>query len=375
MISFGDLVIGDIAKKNLDQVIRTNWVSEGPLVKEFEKKWGELFGYRHNISMSTGTDADINSCLVLYDLGAERGDEIICPALTFIATANAILLAGFKPKFVDIERDTLNIDPDLIEAAITPKTRAIIATHTMGKPCKMDYIRGLADKHDLFVIEDACEAHGAKFCDKFVGYWGDVATFSFYTAHMVVCGEGGMCSTQRSDVAGILRSTRSHGRRDGKKYFDFCRIGLNSKMTDLAAAIGLEGLAHYEATVIQRNKNKKLLLELLNDISDRIALPVQESYEVVAPHAFPIVLRSDDKEQLIALYDHMEQDGIECKTLFGSAPTQHEAFGFLNHRSGDFPEAEFVGRNGLHFGVHQYLGDTEMRHISSSLHRFFYGSY
>ncbi len=373
MIRFGDLVIGEIARKNLDQVIRTNWASEGPLVKEFEKKWGQLFGYRYNISMNTGTDANINSCLVLYDLGAERGDEIICPALTFIATANAILLAGFKLKFVDIERDTLNINPDLIEAAITPKTCAITATHTMGKPCEMDRIVNIAKKHDLFVIEDACEAHGAKFRDKFVGHWGDVATFSFYTAHMVVCGEGGMCSTQRSDVSDVLRSTRTHGRRDGKKYFDFCRIGLNSKMTDLVAAIGLEGVAHYEATVVQRNKNKKLLLELLDDLSDRIALPVQEPHEVVAPHAFSIVLRSDDKEQLTALYAHMEQDGIECKTLFGSAPTQHDAFGFLNHLSGEFPEAEFIGRNGLHFGVHQYLGDIEMHYISGSLHRFFNG--
>ena len=111
-VNFGDLRIGKVAQSNLQKVVNSHWASEGPLVAEFEKQWGELFDYKHSVSMSSGTDADINACLMLYDFGAQRGDEIICPACTFVATANAILAAGFVPKFVDIDRVTLNVDPD-----------------------------------------------------------------------------------------------------------------------------------------------------------------------------------------------------------------------------------------------------------------------
>ncbi len=161
-IEFGDLKIGEVAKKHLAEAVDSNWVSGGPKVKKFEEEWGKLFDYKYNVAMSSGTDADINACFALYDLGAKRGDEIIVPALAFIAPANAVLAAGFKPVFVDIEKHTLNINPEKIEEKITPRTRAIMVVHTMGKPCKMDRIAEIAKKHNLTLIEDACEAHGAK---------------------------------------------------------------------------------------------------------------------------------------------------------------------------------------------------------------------
>ena len=182
-ISFGDLVIGDIAKKNFQRVFDKNWASEGDNVREFEAKFAAKFGYKHAIATSSGTDADMVSCAVLYDFGAERGDEIIVPALSFVATTNAVLAAGFTPKFVDVELETLNIDPAKIEEAITDKTRAIMVVHTMGKPCDMDPILKVAKKYNLKVIEDACEAHGAMYKGKLVGKIGDLGAFSFYTAH------------------------------------------------------------------------------------------------------------------------------------------------------------------------------------------------
>jgi len=288
-ITFGDLKIGSIARANIQKALDDNWISQGSQVKEFENKWSELFGYKHSIAMSSGTDADINSCLSLYDFGAKRGDNIICPALTFIATANAILLAGFVPKFVDINKYTLNIDESKIEESINDKTRAIMVTHTMGKPCEMDTIRQIAQKYNLRIIEDSCEAHGMKYKGEYTGKISDVSTFSFYTAHIVVAGEGGMCSTDDDEIANILRSTRSHGRIPGTDYFDHVRFGLNSKMTDLCAAIGLESLDNFHEIIDIRRRNKDILFQLLSDIEEYFIMYHEEPHEFISPHAFPIV--------------------------------------------------------------------------------------
>jgi len=367
-VKFGELKIGNIAKHNIQKVIDNNWASEGPLVQEFEEKWSKKFGYADSIAMSSGTDADINACLALYDFGAKRGDEIICPALTFIATANAILAAGFLPKFVDIKRNTLNIDETKIEDAISEKTRAIMVTHTMGKPCEMDVIMDIAKRKNLFVIEDACEAHACKYKGVYTGKIGDVATFSFYTAHIVVAGEGGMCSTDNKELGQILRSTRSHGRLPGSKYFNFVRTGLNSRMNDLEAAIGLEGLHNIDETLSVRRQNRDKLLNLLADRQDMLTLFWEQPHEYVSPHAFPIVMVHDACDTTSVIYKYLESSGIECKTLFSSVPTQHKSFEFMGHKIGEFPEAEYVGRNGFHFGIHQYLTEEDIGFISDRIH-------
>jgi len=176
-IAFGELKIGDTAKKYIQMALDKNWVSEGANVKEFEQKFANKFGYKHAIAVSSGTDANICSCTSLYDFGAKRGDEIIVPALSFVATANSILAAGFIPKFIDIKVETLNIDPSKIEEAITDKTKAIMVVHTMGKPCEMDSILEIAKAYNLKIIEDACEAHGATYKERIVGTIGEYGDF------------------------------------------------------------------------------------------------------------------------------------------------------------------------------------------------------
>jgi dTDP-4-amino-4,6-dideoxygalactose transaminase len=371
-IKFGELKIGDIAKKNYNRIFETHWASGGPLVEEFESNWSQKFGYKHSITMSSGTDADINCCLALYDFGAKRGDEIICPALTFVATANSIIMAGFTPVFVDIKVETLNIDEDLIEKAITEKTRAIMLTHTMGRPCEMDKIMAIAKKYNLYVFEDACEAHGAKYNGKFVGKIGHAATFSFYTAHIVVAGEGGMVSTDHEDLAYVMRSTKSHGRKPGTIFFDFLRLGVNSKMNDLEAALGLEGLHNFDDTINKRVKNRASLMNLLYDVDDILYLPDLSRKDMfVSPHAFPLVFKKDNAVMTKKFYDYLESNSIQCKTLFSSLPTQHKAFEYMKLPLGTFPAAEYVGRNGLHFGIHQYLTEDDMFYISKIIHEFF----
>lgn len=369
-INFGELIIGDTAKKYIQKALDKNWVSEGDNVKEFEEKFGALFGFKHAIATSSGTDADIVACASLYDFGAKRGDEIIVPALSFVATANSILAAGFTPKFVDVELETLNIAPSKIEEAITEKTRAIMVVHTMGKPCEMDSILKIAKKHDLMVIEDACEAHGATYKGKVVGTIGDMGAFSFYAAHQIVCGEGGMVSTNNDEIADVVRSVKSHGRPVGSIYFDFQRIGYNSKMNDLEAAIGLEGIDNFREFFNKRKSSLYKLLELVQDLSDYCHFIIEEEYEKVSPHAFPLVLK-DEKYDRDSLYTYMESKGIQCKTLFGSLPTQHDAFKFLDYKLGQFPVAEYIGRTGLHFGMHQYINEDELIHISNTLKDYF----
>jgi len=369
-IMFGDLRIGESARKNVLAALDKNWISEGENVREFEREFADKFGYGHCIAASSGTDADICCCATLYDFGAKRGDEIIVPAATFVASANAILAAGFIPRFVDIEVDTLNINPGKIEAAVNDRTRAIMAVHLMGKPCDMDPILEIARDHDLMIIEDACEAHGASYKGKVVGSMGDMGAFSFYAAHVVVAGEGGMIVTNSDEIADVVRSVKSHGRPTGSIYFDFQRIGFNSRMNELTAAVGLEGLERFDESFKKRKGNVYKLLELTKDLREYCYFIKEEPYEKVSPHAFPLVLKNE-KYDCEKLYKYLESKGIQSKTLFGSLPTQHDAFRFMDYRYGQFPVAEYVGKNGLHFGIHQYLNDDDLLFISDTLKGYF----
>jgi len=371
-ITFGHIEVGESGRRWLQEALDRNWVSEGPNVQRFEAVFAKRFGYRFCVATSSGTDAGIVAMSTLLERGARRGDEVITPALAFTASANCILAAGLVPKFVDVELDTLNSNPSLIDAAITPRTRAIQVVHTMGKPCRMDQILAIATRHHLLVIEDCCEAHGATLNGRVVGSFGAMGCFSFYAAHLICSGEGGMIVTQDEQLAALCRSIRSHGRRGGQLYFHFDRVGYNAKMNDLEAAIGLEGLEQFDQTFSIRRRHVKRVWELLEPLEDRLILYRDGPGEVICPHALPLVLR-DERQSMEGLYQHLERRGIQCKTLFGSLPTQHGAFTFLGYRVGDFPVAERIGRTGLHVGVHQYLTDEDIDYIAESLRLYFEG--
>ena len=368
--NFGHIEVGELGRKYLEDALKRNWVSEGTNVQMFEAGFAKKFGYGYAIAASSGTDAGIVAHAALLDRGAKRGDEVITPALAFVATANCILAAGLTPKFVDVELETLNIDPSLIEAAITPRTRAIQVVHTMGKPCKMDEILEIARHHGLLVIEDACEAHGATLKGKVVGSFGAMGLFSFYAAHIICSAEGGMITTNDPELMDLCKSIHTHGRRGGEMYFQFERVGFNSKMNDLEAAIGLEGLEMFDWTFNTRRGYMLRLRELLSPLEDRLILYHDDANEVVCPHAFPLVLR-DNRQSMEELYQHLEARGIQCKTLFGSLPTQHRGFSFLGYRAGEFPVAERIGRTGLHFGIHQYLTEGDIEFIAESIREYF----
>lgn len=369
-ISFGHIEVGECGRRYINEALNRNWVSEGSNVQMFEARFCKKFGYGHAIATSSGTDAGIVAMSALLERGAKRADEVITPALAFVATANCVLAAGLIPRFVDVELETLNINPSVIEAAISPRTKAIQVVHTMGRPCKMDEILDIARRHNLLVIEDSCEAHGATLRGKVVGTFGSMGFFSFYAAHIICSAEGGMITTDDPELANLCRSIRTHGRRDGELYFNFDRIGLNSKMNDLEASIGLEGLEMFDWTFNTRRRHMLRLRELLSPLEDHLILYGDGPDEVICPHAFPLMLR-DEHKSIEGLYQHLESRGIQCKTLFGSLPTQHLAFAFLGYREGDFPVAERIGRTGLHFGIHQYLSDDDIDYAAASVKSYF----
>tara|TARA_R110002020_G_scaffold55309_1_gene153537 strand:+ start:19804 stop:20937 length:1134 start_codon:yes stop_codon:yes gene_type:complete len=365
-IEFGELVIGELARKNLMDVCDTNWASMGPKVKAFEEKWGSLFGYKDSVAVSSGTDSCINACLAVYDLHpkAKRGDEIIVPALSFIATSNAVRAAGFVPRFVDVSKETLNIDVDKLE--YNGRVRAIMPVHTMGRPAEMDRILEFADQHNLIVIEDACEAHGAKYKDKFIGTMGDMACFSYYIAHLVCCGEGGMVSAMNKEAGDILRSTRSHGRPFNSIYFDHQRTGLNSKMNDLEASIGLEAIECFWDTFNKRHKIMKDLRASCEGNEDLAWFSEEDEGNINCPHGFSVTMKDSNKINIIK--DTFDEYNIHWKRNFGCIPTQHKAFsGDLNCGMGSFPNSEWIGDNGIHIGCHQHLTEENVERIKDAL--------
>ncbi len=390
-LPFGNITIQDTSKRLIAEVLDTGRISNGKLVREFEDRFAELIGVKEAVAVASGTDADTLAMATLYDFGAHRGDQVIIPALSFVATGHAVLHAGFSPVFVDIDPDTLNIDPDKIEAAITKKTRAIMPVHLMGKPADMDKVRDIAGRHSLRVIEDAAEAHGTLYKGQAAGSMGDMGAFSLYVAHLVSTGEGGIVTTNDESLARILRSLRSHGRacdcricqlnvssgycpdrfKDGTDIrFITRRVGFSSKMNELEAAVGLGTIEAYPDILEKRRANLMYVLDRFDRFSPLLATIKEQPDERIGPHAIPIIVGRAAGFSRNDLMQYLEENGIETRTLFEAMPTQCASFKFCGHRPGDFPHAEYAGGNGLHVGVHDGLGLDEMQYLLDVLEKF-----
>jgi len=392
-IPFGTIAVTDRSKEIISEILDTKRLSTGKYVREFEKRFEALIGAEEAVAVSTGTDADALALAVLYDFGAVRGDEIIVPALSFVATGNAVLQAGFTPVFVDIDRKTLNIDVAKIEEAITKKTKAIMPVHLMGKPADMDSINRIAQQYGLYVIEDAAEAHGASYKGKNVGTLGDMAAYSLYVAHIITTIEGGIVVTNRTDFAEILRSLRSNGRackcescvlNTSSSYcpkrfslgdksdirFIFERIGFSSKMNEIEAAVGIGALDVFNDVLKKRRENLYYLMDKFSRFEPYLTTIKKEPYEDIGPHALPIIIEEDSPFTRNQLVDFMEKNGIDTRSLFQSMPTQCPGFAFLKAKASGFPNAEYIGNNGLHVGVHQDLGLKECDYILDTIQIF-----
>ncbi len=356
-VPFGTVSITDEARKLIDDALDRKMVTRGKYVAEFERQFASLFDAKHGIAVSSGTDADALSLAVLYDYGAQRGDEIIIPALTFIATGNAVLQAGFNPVFVDVKRKTLNIDVDKIEAAITDKTRAIMPVHLMGKPADMDPIMALAKKYNLYVIEDTAEAHGAEYKGKPAGRIGHMAAYSLYAAHIVTTIEGGIVITDDDAMAEALRSLRNHGIVNK---FEFKRIGFSAKMNEIEAAVGIGNVAIFQQILEKRRRNLLYLIEKFEKYDSFFITITEGEEEKIGPHAFSVILKEGLKFTKDQFVEYLDQKGVDSRNLFYSIPTQCPSYAFLGHSLGDFSEAEYCADHGFHVGIHQ---DIELEQL------------
>ncbi|NLW86132.1 MAG: DegT/DnrJ/EryC1/StrS family aminotransferase [Planctomycetes bacterium] len=390
-LPFGTITVTDTARRLVLEALDSKRLSSGRLVRRFEELFASNIGAQEAVAVSSGTDADALALAALYDFGAKRGDEVITPALSFVATGNSVLQAGFKPVFVDVDLETLNIDPSLIESAITDRTVAILPVHLMGKPADMDAINDIARRHDLFVIEDAAEAHGATYKGRNAGTLGDMSAFSLYVAHIITSVEGGVVVTQREDFAEVLRSLRSHGRAckcrqcvintadkvcprrfgDGPdRRFVFERIGYSCKMNELEAAIGLGSLELYEEILSRRGANLAAMMQAIEPFAPNLFTFRQEPHERIGPHALPIIVGQDAPFTRDELVQWLRQNEIDSRNLFECMPTQCRGFAFLGYRLGEFPNAEYIAENGLHVGVHQDLGPAHIDYFARTIRDF-----
>ena len=360
-VPFGTVSITDEARKLIDEALDNKWVTRGKYVQQFEEQFAAIFGVKYGVAVSSGTDADALACAVLYDFGAQRGDEIIVPALTFVATGNAVFQAGFKPVFVDVKRETLNIDPDKIEKAITKRTKAIMPVHLMGKPADMDKIMALAKKYNLHVIEDAAEAHGAEIKGKKIGAIGHMAAFSLYAAHIVTTIEGGIVITNDAKMADALRSLRNHG-IVGK--FEFQRIGFSAKMNELEAAVGLGNIKIFSDILEKRRRNLLYLIEKFKPFQKYFITIQEDKGEKIGPHAFSIIVKEKAGFSKDEFVDYLEKNSVDSRNLFYSIPTQCPSYKFLGYKLGDFPESEYCSNHGTHIGIHQDIEIDQLDYVA-----------
>jgi perosamine synthetase len=385
-IGVGDIIISKKAKEYVNDVLNSNRLSYGPYSRKFESKFAQIHDSKHAVFSNSGTDSLRLSLLALKELGKwNDGDEVIVPAITFIASSNVIIQSNLNPVFVDVRLDTYNIDPSKIEAAITPKTKAIMPVHLMGLPCDMDPIWKLAKKYKLKIIEDSCESMMAEYKGRKVGSLGDVGCFSTYVAHLLVTGVGGISTTNNSKLATKIRSLMNHGRSSyylnidddnlkGEKLFKvvserfkYMSVGYSARCTEMEAALGLDQVDNLETIVSQRQLVAKKIIKGLSNLTDQIQLPIVPENRTHSFMLFPILLKKEKKESLVR---YLEKRGIETRDLMPllNQPIYKKIFGSIEK---NYPNALKIRKNGFYIGCHQYLSDDDIEFITSTINSYF----
>jgi perosamine synthetase len=335
----------DITESEIDavcQVLRTPNLSLGPKIREFEQAFEQYSGRKHGIVVNSGTSGLF---LCAEALGWGPGDEIITTPFTFIATINIILMCGATPVFVDIDPETLNIDPDKIEAKITKKTKGIIPVEVFGNPAGFDRICAIAEKHGLTILEDSCEALGSTLNGRKTGTYGKMSTFAFYPNKQMTTGEGGMILTDDDGLADICRSLRNQGRAKGSGWLAHDRLGYNFRMCDINCALGIAQLARIEEFVEKRNcvaeRYNQLLAKEKRVSTPKVPANCRMSW-------FVYVIRLADRytqEQRDTLLKLMMGRGIQVSNYFPPMYLQPFIVEKYGYKKGDFPVTDAVSKS------------------------------
>jgi perosamine synthetase len=353
MISISKPYIGDAEKQAVMEVLDSGMLAQGPRTAKFEERFARLCGVKHAIATSSGTTA-LHIALLANDIGP--GDEVITTPFTFIASVNSILFTGATPVFVDIDAETFNIDPSLIERAITPCTKAILPVHLYGYVCDMDALQAIADKHGLKIIEDACQAVGASFKDKKAGSFG-TGCFSLYATKNIMSGEGGMITTDDDAIAQQCRMLRNHGMQR-RYYHDM--LGYNFRMTDLCAAIGLAQIDRFDDFTAKRRANA----EYLNaNIVNAITPKVKDGYGHVW-HQYTIRVKGDRDAAVKQLADAGVGSGV-----FYPVPAHQQEYMIEKLGKVHLPVAEQLAGEVISLPVHPLLNQADLETIVAAVNK------
>jgi len=354
--------IGDGEIELVNQVLRTPYLSIGPMVERFEQGMARYVGTKHAVAVSSGTTG-LHLCVIAAGIG--EGDEVITTPFSFISSANCVLYERARPVFVDIEPDTLNIDPGRIEDAITPRTRAILPVDAFGQPADYGPIGEIAERHGLVVIQDACEALGAEYEGRKAGTQGDTAVFAFYPNKQMTTGEGGMIVTDDDDWDALYRSLRNQGRDVFDAWLNHTRLGYNYRLGEMSAALGVAQLQRIEELLTKRERVAQMYNERLS-AADGVTIPH------VAPATtrmswFVYVVRLSPQIDRNWVMEELGRRGIPSRPYFTPIhlqPFYRQTFGY---GEGDFPVTERVGRLVLALPFYGNLEEDQVDYVCDSL--------
>lgn len=340
--------------------IKTNWISSGgQYINKFERQYASLFDVKFATSTSNGT-ASLH--LALVACGVREGDEVIIPNLTFISTANAVKYCSAKPVLVDVDIHTACMDADLIEEKITERTKAIIPVHLYGNVAEMDKIVSIAKKHNIFIIEDAAEAHGAKFGNKYVGSIGDIGCYSFFGNKIITTGEGGMCTTSVADFYNKMVLYKNHGMSQTEKFYHPV-IGFNYRMTNIQAAIGLAQIENFDEIISLRDRQYRHYMERLEGVSGIRFLrdtpgtrSVNWMFSVLIDDAFPLSRN--------AVLDNLRENQIDARPFF--KPINHMP---AYRDDNKYRNTETLSEIGLNLPSSAGISTEQINYVCDVIHR------
>ncbi len=349
-------ILEDEEKNAVLEVLESGILAQGPRVEAFEKAFADYCGVKHAIATSCGTTA-LHIAMLAHGIG--KGDEVITTPFSFIATANCILYVGAKPVFVDIDPYSFNIDPALIEQAITPHTRAVLPVHLYGQCSVMDAIMQIAQKHGLILIEDACQSHGATYKGKKAGSFG-TGTFSFYPTKNITCGEGGMITTNDDEIADRCCVIRNHGMK--RRYYHD-ELGFNFRMTDISAAIGFEQLKKLEKFNTIRRENASYYSKHLHGV----IVPVEVSDCLHVYQQYTIRVKNGLRDPL---RDYLKENGIGTE-IYYPVPIHQQAFiQKMMHDLPSLPQSELASKEVLSIPVHPLVTHADREKIVETINAF-----
>lgn len=361
-LSSPDITEQDIAA--VTAVLRTSSLSLGPKLLEFEHSLSRYLGAGDVIAVHSGTSA-LHLCI--RALGISEGDEVIVPSFTFIAVANAVRYERATPVFVDIEPQTLNLDPALLEGAITPRTRAIIVVHTFGCPSELSSILRIARRHGLFVIEDACEAVGAEYDGQKVGALGDAGVFGFYPNKQITTGEGGAVVTNNSEIACKVRKLRNQGRDDSEDWFQHTELGYNYRISDINCALGIEQLKRIDSILDKREAVARAYGRILGADPDLILPPIALPHRKIS--WFVYVVRLSGRFGLVQrdwIFHEMKLRGIALGRYFAPIHLQ-PIYRLTDEEKGNLSVTEFHASRALALPFFNRIREEEIKEVCGTL--------